>query len=349
MDRVRIKIVDCFLSSIVFFPMTVIYWRGSWDLLDIYVLPRYSKIIRFGSMYIFGLFGIAAYFSQPLLERQLRNINGTLRGMLCRFYMYAYSWMNMSVWRGGWGVLSEAEGDNWKRSAIVLSVSYFLLVLMRTSRTSMWPPFTVNLDFRPDLLRPTTLMNRMPRKNDLFPYLLDAFLSHVIVFGLAVSVWKNAWDLMDVFIFPNQPRISDLFCVVAGYFISTSLFVFQTKLARVSASMDGRQRWRLIYEDCVYVFALIALLLLYRGMWNLCSKYILPESSVGALLCHLFGTVSLFSMQIFSTVGSPGVGRDGYETNGTALFPIRYMSTFFKEVSEGLHAAQNVLLNEITV
>lgn len=163
MEEIKIKIVDYFLSSFFFFPMTVIYWRGSWDILDLHVLPHRPNITRFGAMYFFGLLGIFAYFSQPLLERQLHNVNGRLRGMLCRFYMYAYSWMNMSVWRGGWGVLSEAEGDNWKRSAIVLSVSYFLLVLMRTSRTSMWPPFTVNLDFRPDLLRPTTLMHRMVR------------------------------------------------------------------------------------------------------------------------------------------------------------------------------------------
>lgn len=80
-------------------------------------------------------------------------------------------------------------------------------------------------------------------------------------------------------------------------------------------------------------------------MWNLCSKFILPKSSIGALLCHLFGTVSLFSMQIFSTVGSPGVGRDGYETNGTALFPIRYMSTFFIEVCGAIYSYHSLLCN----
>ena len=78
--------------------------------------------------------------------------------LVSRVVLYVYGILAMAYWRGVWGVADYYLLQyGWKAGTIGLLVSYTTLLLLRCSRTLIFPPFVVTLDTRKDVLQPSTL------------------------------------------------------------------------------------------------------------------------------------------------------------------------------------------------
>ena len=56
--------------------------------------------------------------------------------------------------------------------------------------------------------------------------------------------------------------------------------------------------YKIMFEDVVVLAATWANLLLWRGAWDLCLAYVIPDPVVGGWICHWVGTVSLILLQV---------------------------------------------------
>jgi hypothetical protein len=64
--------------------------------------------------------------------------------------------------------------------------------------------------------------------------------------------------------------------------------------------------------------------MLWRGAWNSCANYMIPDIFLGGLVNHVAGTLGLMLVQLFSYASGLGVGRDGVDPGASGVFPIRY-------------------------
>ena len=80
--------------------------------------------------------------------------------------------------------------------------------------------------------------------------------------------------------------INSMFCLVL-------LGLISTKLDQCSNSI-----WKIIFEDVIMLVATWTNLLLWRGAWDLCLAYVIPDPLVGGWICHWIGTIGLVGLQV---------------------------------------------------
>ena len=122
---------------------------------------------------------------------------------------------------------------------------------------------------------------------------------------------------------------SDMFCVIFGVIGVFFFFSMQLKLASVSKWFERTyphlKILRIIYEDVVYLFVYVTLVLLWRGCWHMNMRYVFEDPNIGGPVNHCLGLVALLLLRTFSIIAGCGCIRDGGEALGGAFFPIQYL------------------------
>lgn len=139
---------------------------------------------------------------------------------------------------------------------------------------------------------------------------------------------------MDRNIFPDNPIQGDIACVIFGLAGTILIMALQHPLSAFSRNLHQTSHWltRRIYEDFIYVIIFLFITPLWRGTWNLNTRYFLPELPIGGWVNHCIGLVLMVATQTLSNVGCfSGLVKDGVEENGGAFFPIKYLGIYFKD------------------
>lgn len=160
----RLRAIDSLLCVFLFFPSMLFFWRGIWDLYGVYVFPNDSPRFEWATAGL-GACSIVGYFACPLLSRCLGAVRWkALRFIVVRLYMYAFGILAMANWRGIWGLADHyLKGFGWRGNVVEFLVCYSFLVVMRCSRSLVFPPFVVCLDTRDSLLVPSTCFRSQVR------------------------------------------------------------------------------------------------------------------------------------------------------------------------------------------
>jgi hypothetical protein len=152
-----LAVADACLCLLLFFPLSVFHWRGTWELQDIYVLPD-----RFlDSCWV--SFGVGANLCtimlllQPSLAVLLKPCSPSVYLIVSRLFIYLHGWAVMCYWRGLWNLMDLYLTANWINSTIIYAVCQVLALATSTVRTSVGVPVSIALDTDPDLLAPDTL------------------------------------------------------------------------------------------------------------------------------------------------------------------------------------------------
>ena len=149
-----LAVLDTALCLFVFFPLSVLHWRGTWDLLDFYVLPD----DLFYSSWVTLLTGSGGCFLCYLLQTQLSRCvsyggSATIRGsLLTRLYMYVFSWAVLCYWRGMWNLMDLYLGEGLPNSVFFYVLSVVLAAIFRSLRTIAGIPMQVQIDTDPELM-----------------------------------------------------------------------------------------------------------------------------------------------------------------------------------------------------
>jgi len=115
-------LIDNVVCGLIIGPLTVLYWRGAWSLLDVYLFPNDSMI----SGWICSAVGNAGllclvYLQKPLtrclhLDRPLHWILGY------HLYTYILGGLNVCQWRGLWYLLDYYTGISAVNSWITFAI-----------------------------------------------------------------------------------------------------------------------------------------------------------------------------------------------------------------------------------
>lgn len=152
-----LAVIDTCLCLFVFFPLSVIHWRGTWDLLDAYIIPDdlfYSSWVSFAIGATACFFG---YMLQPQLSKWSLGRGRICHGFVVRIYMYLFSWAILCYWRGTWNLMDLYMGEGIPNALLWYGIAIGLSVLFRTSRTIAGIPMQIQVDTDPEFcLEPDT-------------------------------------------------------------------------------------------------------------------------------------------------------------------------------------------------
>ena len=167
-----------------------------------------------------------------------------------------------------------------------------------------------------------------------FAYVLDASFSQFVIVTSNVCIWRGIWNVLDAFLYPSDAVTSELASLVIGYAGYALLFALQWPTAAVAARLHrGRSKAaQVAFEDGVMVVATWLNVVLWRGGWDACVRYLLPdEKVVGGWATHYAGACGLLVLQVFNTVALNGIERDGAYELGDGIYPTRYLRDIFAD------------------
>ena len=132
---VLLYIVDNLLSAIVVGPLVVFYWRGTWELLNVYLFPGDQAASGWTCSAIGNVGLVCLVYLQEPLARWLR-LDNKLHWMFgYHLYTYVMGALNVCHWRGVWVLLDHYTGisvlSSWLTFAIGKAItSYYSYVTL---------------------------------------------------------------------------------------------------------------------------------------------------------------------------------------------------------------------------
>lgn len=144
---VSLMAVDALLSTVVITPVVVTYWRITWKLMDLYVVPGHRAWSTAASVGI-GFLGLFAFtLAQHRLKTFLRPRKHTaVYYIMSRGYTAAFAYSCVNSWRGVWDAMDMTTGTG--RPALLGTVALGICALagMRTLRNIVAPPIAILTD-----------------------------------------------------------------------------------------------------------------------------------------------------------------------------------------------------------
>lgn len=142
-----LEAADALFASVVVAPGVVTYWKSSWTLMDIYVLPD-NPVSSAAACASFGLC-CSLLFSvfQSQLSKHLSPERGRLTYyVLSRLCTYIAGVACVGAWRGVWNLLNECTGDSARTLLSTTAAATLSLAALRALRNICAAPFTVAVD-----------------------------------------------------------------------------------------------------------------------------------------------------------------------------------------------------------
>jgi Fuseless len=96
-----VQVLDALMSILILAPLVVAYWRGTFNLLEIYLLPQYPLISIGVSFEIALVGGVLFIYIQDVLRDYIHNVRSPISElMLKRVYCYVFGLVVVNHWRG---------------------------------------------------------------------------------------------------------------------------------------------------------------------------------------------------------------------------------------------------------
>lgn len=139
--------IDIIFSSTILAPAVILYWRGTWNLMGLFLFshnPQLSAIISLSA----GILGHLLFnIFQEKFKKNLHPDKHRITYLVCsRIYTYAYGLACVNCWRGGWILMEHHVPYNISTIFTITFVSTIILVLMKGTRNICATPFAVSTD-----------------------------------------------------------------------------------------------------------------------------------------------------------------------------------------------------------
>jgi len=143
---IKLYLIDMFISAFLITPLVNIHWRGAWDLLDIYLLPKNERTSALVSL-IIGLFILyCIYLIQNSLQIFYEKYRKHFLGkFMTRFYTLIIALAYINQWRGLWNLL-DLTSNQWYHLIIETLISIIFLLMMKSIYNLNSAPFLIGID-----------------------------------------------------------------------------------------------------------------------------------------------------------------------------------------------------------
>jgi len=161
-------------------------------------------------------------------------------------------------------------------------------------------------------------------------YVLDCLFSVFVIGTLVVFVWRGAWVLIDLYLFPESEVWSAWGSLVLGYAAVALAFLMQPAMRWFCDRLEGAAR--LLVADLFLFFSFMGTVNVWRGIWNLLNMYFIPENlELSSWITHWVCLILLVLLKCSNTLLVRGVYIDAEEPAGKCVvFPIYYLRLIFQ-------------------
>ncbi|XP_047507037.1 uncharacterized protein LOC125050974 [Pieris napi] len=340
---------DAVFASLVVAPLVVGVWRSSLGIMDLH-----AKMFPYAQNFILGIL-IHCCFSIAKTRLFSRSVDAWGEGkagrwlrerVLSRFYTYIFILSNAMHWRGGWGLMdtmvaailpNDQDPHRPVLIATYLIVSVVLILVLRSTRNLLAPPYIVVTDGKHPTYIFTTRFQKSSKETAL--YILDCVFSVTVVGSLVVFVWRGLFALIDIYLYPDDPAKSCWTSLIVGYSVVVVTYSLQVPMRWAVARLQGAPR--LLIADVYHLLSFASTVNVWRGVWGLLDIYFLPDSPhLSNWSCHIVSLALLMLLNCSNSILVRGVYIDAEEPAGECvIFPCHYLRLFVHKKRPKRHKA----------
>ena len=162
-------------------------------------------------------------------------------------------------------------------------------------------------------------------------YTYDVLFTVIIIHNLVVFYWRGCWEVLDLYLYPQNKLHSLSGSFAIGYILIAFLCVLQPTFNAIYRKyLSGsayREVWKWILELVTYLFSNFVNVVVWRGTWIFCDSYLLPDRKdlgCGVALIVALGVLMLMSCS--QSIVVKGCDIDGDSSDELVCFcPINYI------------------------
>ena len=168
-------------------------------------------------------------------------------------------------------------------------------------------------------------------------YVFDVLFTVLVIGCCDAIVWKSVFTFYDVLLlthFKFTVFQAELISLLFGYPFTMLFVIVELPCFDLCSFLDKCGSWtKLIMKDIIWTCSSWASMLAWRGGWNLCTDYVMPNSLLGDWLCQVISGLMLMSMLVYSTTSvTTGPLDTSQKTDDKHLFDFSYMQHFCAKV-----------------
>ena len=162
-------------------------------------------------------------------------------------------------------------------------------------------------------------------------YTYDVLFTVIIIHNLVVFYWRGCWELLDLYLFPQNELHSLGGSFAIGYILIALLCVlqpiFNSIYRKYLSGSAHREVWKWILELVTYLFSNFVNVAVWRGTWIFCESYLLPDrKDMGCGVALIVGLGVLMLMSCSQSIVVKGCDIDGDSSDELVCFcPTKYI------------------------
>lgn len=263
-----LEIFDQIFSLIILAPAVVGYWRGTCNLLDIFLYPENELISSWISYFI----GIIGHLIFTIFQKNIKNVLNPEKSKILyyigsRLYTIVFAFICVNSFRGVWQLLEFYTDYDIKTVSILILLSVTSLGFLRGIRSIAY--FLVTDYYCNYFEIPTRFM---ATKNPILN-VLDCLFSVIFMESLVVVFWRSVWAFEDLTFFPENDLFTILGSLIVGVSIIVATFGIQPVIREICNRVNGF--WRILFADLFLLFASIGSVNVWRSIWIFYNVYFL--------------------------------------------------------------------------
>ncbi|XP_033733681.1 uncharacterized protein LOC117322849 [Pecten maximus] len=304
---VLVSLANSLINLVVVSPLVVCFWRGTWEIMDVYVFPDDFGLtawvsVAIGNAIIFLFSILQDYFSK------LNKLNNPfVHFVLSRLYVYLLGFGCVNQWRGVWFLQDHYTGKTWQSATGSTVIGVSVLCCLRCLSGIIASPLVLFRDNDRDSL--FVITKRFSSK--VVPgikFALDVCLTVFFINNMVVFFWRGSWSLLDLYLVPDSISVSGAYSFIISFSLSIPVLLGQHGVQRLSVYLHKRMFLLQIFvEDMFLVVAGTLAVCHWRGAWLLQNGLLFPDNKVLSVwVSHAVGSVGLvvlFSSRSYLTSG----------------------------------------------
>ncbi|XP_021929141.1 uncharacterized protein LOC110834360 isoform X1 [Zootermopsis nevadensis] len=329
--KIDVRTIDLAVSTVFVTPLVIGQWRGTWMLAEYYSVPWWACFLTGSTLhFMFALLKdiLQNYFSKR--NQHCLTFSPLFMFLVSRAYTWVFGVACISHWRGAWAMVDHYAGRQIGPVIGVTLVSLGMLSATKTLRNINTSPFSIIVDgLEPGFTFPTMFRTSGSKETSL--YVLDCLFSVIIVGTLVVFVWRGAWTILDLSLYPSHLDWSAWTSMALGYAIVVLTFSLQTPLKGLCGRLEGFRRVCVV--DVYLFFSFCGTINVWRGVWMLLNIYFLPDNPEASYwVTHAGCLLILMLIKCSNSILVRGVYIDAEEEGGKCVvFPCYYLRLFIQK------------------
>ncbi|XP_070578011.1 uncharacterized protein [Ptychodera flava] len=341
--RFKVVLLHCLeliVTPGVITPCVVGYWRGVWNLLNMYLFPNHPDISYIMSA-LSGLALILVFGITQNFHKRRFPFTTVRWHIYSRLYSFLMAFAFLNHWRGLWSLLNFYTSTSLSSTLSSLVIGTTSLVFLRGVKNVALIPSFVYRDHEDTVFDCSTRFNVNCSGETVklkLLFIADLLVSFLFINSFVVFFWRGVWGTLDNLLLPHHKDMSSYASVVIGYgtFIACYLLQYPTQIASVNLAQKPFPL-HLLFEDVYMLVAGFGAVNIWRGLWYVYDLHILPENfTISNVITAAVGTVILYLLLAGRCLGVCGCAVDGDRSDGSGIL----FSHFFGKLNEPLKPSE---------